>query len=95
MQSVEMYAVTNARVSGDYQPGNDDWDIGTSSILAHALGIAPSKDNYWTTEVQTGYPKKYNEHPNYTEPHSRLHSAEFEATPSRSCRAKRETLSTL
>ncbi len=47
LQSVELYAITNARASGDYHPGNTQWNIGTSSILAHAVGIAPSKDNYW------------------------------------------------
>ena len=73
MQSVEMYAVTNGRVSGDYQPGNDDWDIGISSILAHALGIAPSKDDWWSSSVQKGFPSKYAAGSH--EPHSRLHAA--------------------
>jgi hypothetical protein len=41
-------------VSEDYQPGNDQWKIGISSILAHALGIAPFKDNFWTTSDQPG-----------------------------------------
>ena len=45
MQSVEMLSVTNARASNDYHPGNDQWEIvGTTSILTHALRIAPSKD---------------------------------------------------
>lgn len=47
LQSVELYAITNARASDDYHPGNGQWNIGTSSILAYAVGIAPSKDNYW------------------------------------------------
>ena len=56
LQSVEMRSVTNARASNDYHPSNDQWEcIGTTSILTHALGIAPSKDSYWfTTAVQTG-----------------------------------------
>ena len=71
LQSVEMPAVTNARASGDYHPGNGQWYTGTSSILAHAVGIAPSKDNYWSTPVQAGshYGNKT------SEPHSRLQAA--------------------
>jgi hypothetical protein len=47
LQSVECPAITNVRASDDYHPGNEQWNVGTSSILAHALGVAPSKDNYW------------------------------------------------
>ena len=73
IQSREMRAVTNARASGDYQPGNDDWDIGMSSIMMHALGLAPSKDNWWSTQFQSGFRERYaNES---SEPYSRLHSA--------------------
>lgn len=56
LQSVEMPAVTQSRASGDYQPGNSQWNIGTSSILLHALGINPYKDNFWTTVTQPGNP---------------------------------------
>ena len=45
-----------ARVSDDYQPGNDQWKIGISSIFSHALGIAPFKDDFRTTTNQTGDP---------------------------------------
>merc|ERR1712039_543847 len=71
LQSVEMPTVTNARASGDYHPGNGQWNTGTSAILAHAVGIAPSKDNYWSTAVQNGthYGKTTKE------PHSRLQAA--------------------
>jgi len=71
LQSVEMPTVTNARASGDYHPGNGQWNTGTTSLLAHAVGIAPSKDNYWSTPVQSGthYGK------DTKEPHSRLQSA--------------------
>ena len=37
-----------------------------SGILAHAVGIAPSKDNYWSTQVQNGThygPKTREGHP--------------------------------
>jgi hypothetical protein len=56
LQSVEMPAATNARASGDYihpgPGGGHQWDIGTTSILAHAVGLAPSKDNYWSNETE-------------------------------------------
>lgn len=54
MQSIAMPQVTNARASGDYHPGNGQWNIGTTSMLAHALGIGPSKDNYWSVPEQPG-----------------------------------------
>eukprot|EP00666_Eupelagonemidae_sp_cell4sb_P017870 gene17870-biopygen35064 len=48
--------------SSPCHPGNTDgcrypycqWNVGTSSLLAHAVGLAPSKDNFWTTAVQPG-----------------------------------------
>lgn len=60
MQSVEIPAVTQARASDDYMANiSDQWNVGTTSIFAHALGIAPSKDNYWSTASQPG--NGYNE----------------------------------
>jgi len=44
LQSVEISAVTQSRVSGDYIPGNSQWQIGDTTILAHALGLAAFKD---------------------------------------------------
>jgi len=35
-----------------HQPGSGQWNVGTTSLLAHAVGIAPSKDNYWSVPVQ-------------------------------------------
>ncbi|XP_046337463.2 uncharacterized protein LOC124119101 [Haliotis rufescens] len=58
LQSLEIPVVTQARVSGDYHPGNDHWKIGVSSLLAWAIGLAPYKDNFWTTSVQPG--NRYN-----------------------------------
>jgi len=60
--------VTNARASGDYHPGADNWDIGRTSLFYWALGVAPSKDDWWTTEVQPGSP--YGDKP--TEPNWQL-----------------------
>ena len=75
LQSVEMAAATHARASGDYihpgPGGGHQWDIGMQSIFTHALGLAPSKDTFWSTEQQPGNP--YGQW-GY-EPHSRLQSA--------------------
>jgi hypothetical protein len=49
-------AVTNARASGDYHPGAANFQIQTSSLFYWAIGIAPSKDDWWSTEVQPGSP---------------------------------------
>ena len=67
LQSVELLAVTQVRVSDDYVPGPawthqdsapQQWRIGGSSILADALSLAPFKDNFcaaqtWTTFMST------------------------------------------
>jgi len=48
LQSTEMSAVTQSRASNDYQPGNDQWRIGTTSILHWSIGIVPFKDNFFS-----------------------------------------------
>ena len=56
LASVDVPAVTQARASGDYsQSRTDQWSqLGTTALFAFALGVAPSKDNYWSTSVQPG-----------------------------------------
>ena len=58
MQSLEIQAVSQIRASGDYIPGRDrsppNWNIGGSSILAHALALRPFKDNFWTMLAEPG-----------------------------------------
>lgn len=44
LQSLEIPVVTQIRVSDDYQPGNTQWRIGDTTILAHAVGLAAFKD---------------------------------------------------
>ena len=44
LQSVEIPAVTQTRVSEDYIPGNSQWQIGDTTILAFSLGLASFKD---------------------------------------------------
>ncbi|KAK3085506.1 hypothetical protein FSP39_004325 [Pinctada imbricata] len=57
LQSLTIPTVTQARVSNDYHPGNEQWRIGISSMFAHALGLAPFKDTFWTTKTQPGNPR--------------------------------------
>eukprot|EP00055_Hartaetosiga_balthica_P010247 m.43186 g.43186 ORF g.43186 m.43186 type:complete len:767 (+) comp7096_c0_seq2:66-2366(+) len=55
LQSAEIQAVTQIRASDDYlASGPTQWYIGTSSMLAHALALAPFKDNFWSTQFQPG-----------------------------------------
>ena len=77
LQSVEIPAVTQARASGDYhQGGSNQWrQLGTTAMFAWALGVAPSKDNFWSTENADGgqlNPKYKGRH---GEPFSRIQSA--------------------
>ena len=45
--------VTQTRASNDYKEmGSDQWDIGRSSLFADALGLAPAKDSYWSSNAQ-------------------------------------------
>ena len=74
MQSVEIPAVTNARASGDYHPGGDQWKpIGTTGIFAWSVAIAPTKDNYWSTDKQPG--AAYSDYLTVSEPYNRLQAA--------------------
>lgn len=73
MQSSTIRAVTNARASGDYhyRPWSaTQWAIGSTSIFYHALGVQPTKDTFWTTEVQPNNPFGAN----VTEPNTFLHT---------------------
>ncbi|XP_041369874.1 uncharacterized protein LOC121383842 [Gigantopelta aegis] len=56
LQSIEFPVVTQARVSTDYHLRDDQWKIGITSIFADAMGVAPSKDTFWTTSDQPGNP---------------------------------------
>lgn len=49
LYSTKMQVVTTSRASGDYHPGQDNWKIQWSSLFFWAVGVAPSKDDYWTT----------------------------------------------
>jgi hypothetical protein len=83
MASVEIPAVTQARASGDYQQSrSDQWSqLGTTSLFSFALGVAPSKDNYWSTSVQIG--NKWGD--NSTEKYPRLQAAVLTLTKGPVC----------
>lgn len=66
LQSLEISSVTQARISGDYHPGNGQWKLGETALFTHAIGIRGSKDNFWTSQTETG---RYG---NRTEPWPRL-----------------------
>ncbi len=81
LQSSELPAVTQARASGDYHPGENQWhQVGTTGIFAYALGVAPSKDNYWSTTYQPG-----NKWGNANEPYNRLQAAVITLTKGPIC----------
>ncbi len=60
LQSLEIDAVTQIRVTNDYatnfQYQGQQWRLGVSSIFAAALGLTPFKDVFWTTPEQPGNP---------------------------------------
>ncbi|XP_046547869.1 uncharacterized protein LOC124257772 [Haliotis rubra] len=68
LQSLEIPVVTQARVSHDNRPDTDNWKIGVTSLFSWSIGIAPFKDNFWTTSVQPG--NGYN----LSEPHTSLNA---------------------
>jgi hypothetical protein len=64
LASAALAAVTQVRASDDYATGvrvgdtnNANLFVGTSSLLAGALGLAPSKDVWWSNAT-TRYPKR-------------------------------------
>lgn len=57
LQTVEIPHVTQARASDDYHPGNEQWNIGLSSIIYHALDLRPFKDNFRTNPANDHSPK--------------------------------------
>lgn len=61
LQSVQYDVVTQARASDDYvvgpyDPTDPNWRIGGQSLLIDSLGMAPSKDGYWSSSYQPNNP---------------------------------------
>ncbi|XP_071115644.1 uncharacterized protein [Haliotis cracherodii] len=69
LHAISIPVVTQVRASTDYHPGRQQWRIGVTSLLAWAIGIAPFKDNFWTTTVQ---PRGL--HTDRTEPYPELNA---------------------
>ena len=75
LQAASLASVSKIRAGDDYGPGQTDkcsypycvYYIGTSSLFAWSLGLAPVKDTYWSTEVQPDSPWK-----GATEPYSEM-----------------------
>lgn len=78
LSAVNLPAVTQFRAGDDYGPGQTAkcgfpycvYYIGTTSLLGWAIGVAPSKDNFWTTRDQPGNPFH-----NATEPYNSMEAA--------------------
>ncbi|XP_018013866.1 uncharacterized protein LOC108670887, partial [Hyalella azteca] len=71
-------SVTQIRVSDDYHLAFNQWKIGHTSLFAHALGLKPFKDVFWTSNDNVNNPyvwcqsfsagsSSYNGHVNVTE----------------------------
>ena len=55
LNSLQFDAATNGRASDDYA-GGGNWNIGGPSLLFWALGMRPSKDNFWSSDGQPRQP---------------------------------------
>lgn len=78
LTSLETDSVTQARASNDYQPQSqifdlNQWRIGESSLWIGAIGIAASKDNYWSMP-NSQYDPHYDPVWNSSERRNRLES---------------------
>eukprot|EP00977_Amphora_coffeiformis_P005903 scaffold1248_cov170-Amphora_coffeaeformis.AAC.22 len=53
LQSLRIDAVTQARASDDVLPDNEkSMQLGVTSMVAFALGLAPHKDSFWSTPME-------------------------------------------
>lgn len=51
LNTLRFDAVTNGRASDDYA-AESNWDVGGASLLFWAVGLRPSKDNFWSGDGQ-------------------------------------------
>lgn len=55
LASTQHANVVTIRASGDYRAGGDQWMISRTSLLAHAVGLLPFKDSFYTvTSMESG-----------------------------------------
>jgi hypothetical protein len=66
LQTVEAPAVTQARGSDDYYPNNDQWRMGETSLIFHALGLAPFKDTFRSDSSDQGCSQQHGDTPEQT-----------------------------
>ena len=62
LNSLQFNAVTNGRASADYA-SDENWNIGGASLLFWAVGMRPSKDNFWSGDGQQRQPGFYQSNP--------------------------------
>ena len=67
LKALEVPRVTQIRVSEDYagnlgSSNNPQWNIGVTSMIVDALGLAPNKDVLWSTSIQPNNPYGDNAH---------------------------------
>jgi len=62
LNSLQFSHVTNGRASPDYASGSN-WFIGHSSLLFEAVGLRPSKDNWWSGDGQMRQPGFHESNP--------------------------------
>jgi len=63
---VEGSAITQARASDDYYPNNDQWRLGETSLLFHALALAPYKDTFRSDSSDQGCSTQHGDTPEQT-----------------------------
>ena len=62
LSTLQYSHVTNGRSSPDYASGTN-WFIGHSSLLFEAVGLRPSKDNFWSGDGQPRQPGFHESNP--------------------------------
>lgn len=68
LHAASLDSVTQIRVSEDYMLAPNQWSIGHTSLFAHALGMKPYKDLFWTNRTNPNNPYSYCEFFSPTDP---------------------------
>ena len=59
LQSVEIENVVSLRASGDYQPGNEQWQIGLTSTWIFAVGLSPYKVKWFHAAIVDNFTRTH------------------------------------
>lgn len=62
LTSADIPAVSQVRASDDAVPNSNQWNIGISTHLAAAVGLAPFKDNFWSEPIEPTNPYNQTEY---------------------------------